>query len=301
MPNLFSYPSTLAAAQDTKSRQIKVLQDNVHLNLDAAPRTFATGDIVNLSDHEYAGIAASAFTGDYLIDRGRVVAVADDAALKVIEIPLVLADIADGTVSGFLPGFDGEIKKVEFITTDPASTAAKATTLNLAIAGQNLGTNEKVTLTEGGSGLTSFTLTFGGQTTASLDDDATAAQVQAALEALSTIGADNVVVSAGPLGTQPFMVEFVGALGGTNVGAITTTPTGGTGTVTAVVDTPGLTTTLSLTTVACDTEGEVISSANAFTTLNATFGSGQEITVEASSTTAFAQGRGVVRITVQAA
>jgi hypothetical protein len=100
-------------------------------------------------------------------------------------------------------------------------------------------TDEVVTLTEGGSGLTSFTLTFGGQTTASIDDDATAAQVQAALEALSTIGAGNVSVTGGPLGTGPFTVTFIGDLADTNVGAITTTPTGGTGTVTAAVVTAG--------------------------------------------------------------
>jgi hypothetical protein len=49
-------------------------------------------------------------------------------------------------------------------------------------------TDEVQTLTEGGSGLTSFTITWNGQTTASIDDDATAAEVQAALEALSNIG-----------------------------------------------------------------------------------------------------------------
>lgn len=100
-------------------------------------------------------------------------------------------------------------------------------------------TDEVVTLTEGGSGLTSWTATFGGQTTTSLDDDATAAQVQAALEALSTIGAGNVAVTGGPLGTGPFTVTFQGDLANTNVGAITTTPTGGTGTVVVAVGTAG--------------------------------------------------------------
>ena len=301
MPNLFSYPSTLAAAQDTKSRQVKVLQDNTQLNLDSAPRTFQTGAIVSMSDHEYTQLSTTAFTNGYVQDRGIVRAMADDASLKVIEIPFNLHDIVDGVVGGYQPDFDGEITKVEFVTTDAASTGGKSTVLNLAVGGQNLGTNEKVTLTEGGSGLTSFTLTFGAQTTASLDDDATAAQVQTALEALSTIGAGNILVTGGPLGSGPFTLEFVGALGGTNVGGVTTTPTGGTGTLTPAVDTAGLTTTLSLTTVACDTEGEIVSSANAFTTANATFAAGDEIAVEAASTTRFTQGRGVVRITVAAA
>ncbi|MEU7787669.1 hypothetical protein [Amycolatopsis sp. NPDC049159] len=97
--------------------------------------------------------------------------------------------------------------------------------------------NEVQTLTEGGSGLTSFTVTWNGQTTASLAAAATAAQVQAALEALSNIGAGNVVVTGNAGG--PYTVTFQGALAGTDVAAMTTTPTGGTGTVTVATATAG--------------------------------------------------------------
>lgn len=100
-------------------------------------------------------------------------------------------------------------------------------------------TDEVQTLTEGGSGLTSFTITFDGDTTASIDDDATAAQVQAALEALDSVGEGNVVVTGGPLATGPFTVKFVGDLANKNVPAMTTTPTGGTGTVTVATTTAG--------------------------------------------------------------
>ncbi len=100
-------------------------------------------------------------------------------------------------------------------------------------------TDEVQTLTEGGSGLTSFTITYSGQTTTSLDDDATAAEVQAALAALSNVGAGNVIVTGGPLATGPFTVSFVGALADTNVAQMTTTPTGGTGTVTVATATAG--------------------------------------------------------------
>jgi hypothetical protein len=103
-------------------------------------------------------------------------------------------------------------------------------------AGQS---NEVQTLTEGGSGLTSFTITFSGQTTASIDDDATAAEVQAALIALSNIDPGDVVVTGGPLGTGPFTVTFGGQYAGTNVAAMTTTPTGGTGTVVVATSTAG--------------------------------------------------------------
>lgn len=100
-------------------------------------------------------------------------------------------------------------------------------------------TDEAQTITEGGSGLTSFTLTYAGQTTTSIDDDATAAQVQAALEALSNIGEGNVLVTGGPLGTGPFTVTFRGDLANTNVAQMTATPTGGTGTVTIGTTTAG--------------------------------------------------------------
>lgn len=100
-------------------------------------------------------------------------------------------------------------------------------------------TEEVQTLTEGGTGLTSFTITFDGDTTASLDDDATAAEVQAALEALDSIGEGNVTVTGGPLASGAFTVTFVGDLANTNVSAMTTTPTGGSGTVVVATGTAG--------------------------------------------------------------
>lgn len=99
------------------------------------------------------------------------------------------------------------------------------------------GTNEVVTLAmtgdpEGGT----FTLTFGGQETAAIPFDATAAEVQAALQALSTIGAGNVECTGGPFPDDDIVVEFVNALSGTNVGAITDDSTNLTGGTTPGVD-----------------------------------------------------------------
>jgi hypothetical protein len=96
--------------------------------------------------------------------------------------------------------------------------------------GQTLTNSEIQTVTVGGSGLTSFTLTYSGQTTASLDDLATAAQVQTALENLSNIAVGDVAVVGDDGG--PWTVTFRGALVNTNVAQLTSTPTGGTGTVT---------------------------------------------------------------------
>lgn len=98
-------------------------------------------------------------------------------------------------------------------------------------------TDEVQTITEGGSGLTSFTLTYSGQTTASIDDQATDAEVQAALEALSNIAPGDVTVTGDPGG--PYTVTFGGTLADTNVAQMTATPTGGTGTVTIATTTAG--------------------------------------------------------------
>jgi hypothetical protein len=57
-----------------------------------------------------------------------------------------------------------------------------------------------------------FTLTFGSQTTGNIAFNATAAQVQAALEALSNIGPGNVACSGGPLPATSVTITFVGTL-----------------------------------------------------------------------------------------
>ena len=66
----------------------------------------------------------------------------------------------------------------------------------------------RVTNATGGT----FTLTFNGQTTAPLPFNATAAQIDAALEALSNIGADNIQTSGGPVNTANVNVFFRRAL-----------------------------------------------------------------------------------------
>lgn len=91
-------------------------------------------------------------------------------------------------------------------------------------------TNEVQSLTEGGSGLTSYTITFSGQTTSSIPAAATAADVQAALIALSNIAPGDVTVT-GTTGPIAMTVTFGGAYANTDVAAMTTTPTGGSGTV----------------------------------------------------------------------
>ena len=67
-----------------------------------------------------------------------------------------------------------------------------------------------------------FTITYSGQTTSALAYNASNATIQAALTALSNIGVDECVVSAGPLAAAtPINLTFVGALAATNVDQIT--------------------------------------------------------------------------------
>ncbi|GAA4120509.1 hypothetical protein GCM10022215_24230 [Nocardioides fonticola] len=128
-------------------------------------------------------------------------------------------------------------------TSDAAGLLIKSGTHIGLTTADNLGgpynglSEEVQTVTEGGSGLTSFTLTFSGQTTVAIAAAATAATVQSALEALSTIGAGNVVVTGSAGG--PYTVKFIGGLANTNVAQMTATPTGGSGTVTIATTTAG--------------------------------------------------------------
>lgn len=66
-----------------------------------------------------------------------------------------------------------------------------------------------------------FTITYSAQTTAAIDFDATAAEIQAALEALSNLAPGDVLVTGGPISTQRVQIRFAGALAGTNVAEIT--------------------------------------------------------------------------------
>jgi hypothetical protein len=88
---------------------------------------------------------------------------------------------------------------------------------------------QTITITGAPTGGT-FTLSFGGNTTSALNWNATAAQVQTALQALPSIGAANALVTGGPGPGTPFTVEFTSAKGFASQALITKTAslTGGT-------------------------------------------------------------------------
>lgn len=108
---------------------------------------------------------------------------------------------------------------------------------------QAAGTAEVQTLTESGT-ITggTYTITFNGQTTTDIAFDATAAEVQTALEALSNVAPGDIAVTGGPVNTTPLTLTFYGNLIG-NVNAVTVDNTGLTGTtpdVTVATATPGV-------------------------------------------------------------
>jgi phosphohistidine swiveling domain-containing protein len=92
------------------------------------------------------------------------------------------------------------------------------------------GTNHVTTLTLTGAPTGgSFTLTYSAQTTAAIPYNATAAQIQSALEALSNIAEGEVDCNGGPLLTAPVTITWYGTLAGviTNP-TVTPSFTGGT-------------------------------------------------------------------------
>ena len=100
--------------------------------------------------------------------------------------------------------------------------------MRIKIGGGDLDTDEIVTVAltgdpDGGD----FTLTFGGDETPAIAFDAAAAQVQAALAVLPSIGPGNVQVEGDDGG--PWTVRFINDLGDTDVGEITFDDTGLTG------------------------------------------------------------------------
>jgi hypothetical protein len=99
------------------------------------------------------------------------------------------------------------------------------------------GANELQHIANAGSTSGTFTITFDGQTTATISRGATAANVRDALVALSNVGPADVRVYGGPLGTAAVYVEFRGQYAGVNVPAMTL---GGTTTsMTVTTDTAG--------------------------------------------------------------
>lgn len=97
-----------------------------------------------------SGTLVKATGGDHIVARARVAGVSTNTVAVHIQYegvkPVVsfdlyvdLAVIADGDLmTAFTPGFAGTIEAVQLVVTDPVTTAAKASTLNLEIGTTDL-------------------------------------------------------------------------------------------------------------------------------------------------------------------
>lgn len=85
--------------------------------------------------------------------------------------------------------------------------------------GSPVSVNEVQTITGTATGGTA-TYSFGGAATAAQTNTVSAATLQTALRALSTINGANVTCTGGPLGTNPIVCTFSGTLAGTDVAMI---------------------------------------------------------------------------------
>lgn len=177
--------------------------------------------------------------------------IAYNASASTVDTALeALSNIGAGDVTctgGPLPGstvdieFTGSLAatNVSQITANDTKLKTKITTTTQGNAVQN--EIQRISASPAPTGGT-FTLTYDGQTTSAIAYNATAATVDAALEALSNIGAGDVSVTGGPLATAPFVVTFQNALANTNVAEMTgsSSMTGAVPTLTISTSTAGL-------------------------------------------------------------
>lgn len=108
-----------------------------------------------------------------------------------------------------VPAVDPDLARAMHVQLPASVTYARGTVL-----GEVTGVNElqRVTLTNATGG--TFKLTYAGQQTGAIAYNASAATIKTALEALSNIAVDDVVVTGGPANTTPVLVEFVANLAG---------------------------------------------------------------------------------------
>ena len=126
------------------------------------------------------------------------------------------------TVTVYVRGQWNWLSHTSDCNVDRAATGVGIAWQDLNGTGTTRGNSEtqRVAITGSPTGGT-FKLKFGGQTTAAIPFNATAAQLDSFLEALSSIGPGNVTVSGGPGPGTPFDVTFTGSLAKQDVSAMT--------------------------------------------------------------------------------
>jgi hypothetical protein len=192
-----------------------------------APAVAHTTSGAGVNDLQTLSISGNPTGGSFALAFGgqTTAAIPSNATAAQVQASLVaLSSIGAGNVAcagGPLPGtavtvtFQGTLGfAAQPPMTVPTNNLTGGTNPAPAIAhtATGSGVNDVQTLSLGGAPAGgTFALAFGGQTTTAISFNATAAQVQSALQALSSIGSGNVVCSAGPLPGN-VTITFIGAL-----------------------------------------------------------------------------------------
>ncbi len=127
----------------------------------------------------------------------------------------MLTAINTYTGSGLLPVYDPAGAMTNTVSLPCGVTLAFGTLLG-QILGSGSDVNEVQTLTPAGVGTGTYSIVYDGEITSALAAGATAATIQAAFEALSSIGTGNCTVAGGPLTTTAVTLTFAGT--GTTAG-----------------------------------------------------------------------------------
>lgn len=182
------------------------------------------------------GVAVEAWTaGDLLVNGASGWSKAPTGTLEAHGIGLQDAYAGQG---GCSIGIQGEMDGWSGLTPGaplwPSASVAGGLDTSAPVNTSRVNEVQLITLT-GAAGADTWILHFDGQDTSALDDDATAAAVQTALEALSNLAVGDVVVTGSAGG--PYTATFGGAYAGQDVPLMTGTGTGCTVAVTEA--TPG--------------------------------------------------------------
>ncbi len=214
--------ATVNASGDAKGIAIDPFDDRLYI---------AEGDRVGVYRSEVQKVTVQATAGTYKLkfegsETAPIAFNATAAEVKAALVALPAIGVADVIVNGGTILFTGALAYIDVPQIEAISS---------------LTGNEKQKVTVKATAGT-YKLLFEGQETAPIAFNATAAELQAALEALAAIAPGDIAVSGGPGdagGTSPYEVSFQGAYAGTDVDQISTDSAGLTGTVAATTTVQG--------------------------------------------------------------
>jgi hypothetical protein len=177
------------------------------------------GEVNEIQSVDIRGAIGGTFTLTYAGQT--TAAISYNASAALIRAALEsLSNISPGDVAVSGGPANTAVVYVEFTGALAATDVAQITGSGTNLITAQVNERQMVFVNPGQPASGTFTLTFSGQTTAAIAWNASAATVQAALEALSNIAPGDVAVSIDPA-SGAYFVDFIGAYLGTNVGQMT--------------------------------------------------------------------------------